>query len=96
MTIRFEVPCVDGQAVVFDLGNGQTLYVLGANGSGKSTLLGRWKIAHDDATFITGNREIVFGAAQISIAAQNASRHEQIAANELKNARSRFTRVRTH
>jgi len=93
MTNQFEfsIPSVSGDPIVFNLGVGDVLYLLGANGTGKSSLVSRLFGQHlNSAKRISAHRQTWFQSNTLDMPPRNRQELES-------NIRSQDAqRVQTH
>lgn len=76
---QFNIPSVSGDPIVFSLGVGDVLYLLGANGTGKSSLVSRLFSQHqNNAKRISAHRQTWFESNTLDMTPRN---REQIETN---------------
>jgi ABC-type antimicrobial peptide transport system ATPase subunit len=69
---QFNIPSVSADPIVFSLGVGDVLYLLGANGTGKSSLVARLFVQHqNNAKRISAHRQTWFESNTLDMTPRN-------------------------
>src|SRR5687767_10091133 len=89
---QFNIPSFSGDPIVFSLGIGDVLYVLGANGTGKSSLVSRLFGQHQNkAKRISAHRQTWFESNTLNMTPHDRLGFESAARSQDVQPRARYS-----